>query len=82
MIQGRSQCSVEDIRVMQLTVFRVCFHLEVETRFATSSKMLNLQARMIWQIVTVKCYSSKSLVIRRLPKRQSVRDWIVGCSVN
>ena len=30
MIQGKSQCSVVDIRLMQLTVFKVCFHLEVE----------------------------------------------------
>ena len=84
MIQGKSQCSVVDIRPVQLTVFKVYFHLKVETGFVASSKMLSVQARRICHTATVKCHSSKGPVTGCLPKRQSHRlgDWFVGCCVN
>ena len=83
-IQGKPQCSVVGIGLVQLTVFKVCLHLEVETGFVTLPEMLNLQARRIHQIVTVKCHTSKGLATGCLPKRQpcKLRDWFVGCCVN
>ena len=41
-IQRKSQYSVVDIRLLQPAVFKVCFHVEVETGFVASSKRLNL----------------------------------------
>ena len=76
MIQGKSQCSVVDIGLVQLTVFKVCFHLEDETGFVTSSKMLNLQARRICQTAPVKCHSSKGLAIGCLPKNSETGLWV------
>ena len=84
MVQGKSQCSVLDIRMAQLTVLKVCFHLKVETGFVTSPKMFNLQARRTCQIATVRCHCSKGLANECLPKRQSrrYRDWFGDCCVN
>ena len=42
MVQEKSQSSVVAIRLMQLTIFKACFHLEVETGFMTSLEMLKL----------------------------------------
>ncbi|KAF6125503.1 hypothetical protein HJG60_009934 [Phyllostomus discolor] len=38
MVQGKSLCSVLNIRITQLTVLKVCFHLKDKTGFIISSK--------------------------------------------
>ena len=67
MVQGKSQCSVLDIRMAQLTVLKVCFHLKVETGFLISPKIFNLQAQRTCQIATVRCHCSKGLAMGCLP---------------
>ena len=52
MVQGKLQSSVLDIRIVQLTVLKVCFHLEVETGFVILPKMFNLQAQRTCQIAS------------------------------
>ena len=42
MAQVKLQYSVFDIGLVQLTVLKVCFHLEVETGFVILPKMFNL----------------------------------------
>ena len=67
-VQGKSQCSVLDIRMSQLTVLKVCFHLEVETRFVISPKIFNYRYEGPVKLPLLDVIAARALQLDVFPK--------------
>lgn len=83
MFQGKSQFSVVDIRLVQLTIFKVCLHLEVMKWVYDITKDARFTGKKDLSVDSVKCHARKGFATGCLPKHSGPDSqtgvWVVVC---